>query len=303
MDEAIPAVEEVLKHQSLGTAINRPRVHDFAGPAKYLATMQAADYQLGVFGFKTYSIVPGNHAYFVYLYDAESGDLLAIFQADKLGQFRTGAATGVAMKYMAREEAASVGILGSGFQARTQLEAVCKVRPITSARVYSPNPDNRNGYAQEMSQRLGIEVTPVESARRVVQGADILITVTSSQTPVVEGEWLEPGVHITAVGGANPYLSELDSDVLKRADLLVADDIAQLRIESGEFMMPAARGEILWEQVRELWQIVSGAVPGRRSPEDITVFKSLGMALWDIAVAKATYDKAVAQGIGKTLGD
>jgi ornithine cyclodeaminase/alanine dehydrogenase-like protein (mu-crystallin family) len=260
MDEAIPAVEEVLKHQSLGTAINRPRVHDYAGPAKYLATMQAADYQLGVFGFKTYSIVPGNHAYFVYLFDAESGDLLAIFQADKLG------------------------------------------RPITSARVYSPNPDNRNAYAQEMSQCLGIEVTPVESARRVVQGADILITVTSSQTPVVEGEWLEPGVHITAVGGANPYVSELDSDVLQRADLLVADEIAQLRIESGEFMMPAARGEILWEQVRELWQIVSGAVPGRRSPEDITLFKSLGMALWDVAAGKAVYDKAIIQGVGRELG-
>ena len=302
MEEAIDVVEGSLRHQAQGEATNRAREHVMGGPGVYLATMQAADYRLGVVGFKTYAVTPGHHRFFVYLYDADDGGLLSIIEANRLGQLRTGAATAVVTRYMARQDAVTVGILGSGFQARTQLEGVCKVRPVAAVRVYSPTPAHRRAYADEMSDYLGIEIEPVGSARLAVEGADVLVTITSSSAPVFDGEWLSPGAHVNAVGGAHPYMRELDDRTIGRADVVVVDDVAQARIEAGELMMPASRGLLLWEQVRELWQVVSGVAPGRRGAEDITLFKSLGMALWDVAAAKAVYDKAIVQGIGHELG-
>ena len=281
-------------------ASNRPRGHDIAAPGVSLAWMQAAAYGLGVYGFKTYTITPAGSRFFVYLYGIDCGGPLCILEANRLGQLRTGAASGVAASHMAREDASVVGVLGSGYQAGSQLEAIRCVRCISGARVYSPAIEHRTAYAEEMSQSLGIEVTPVDSAMRVVEGADILVTITSSATPVFDGAWLQPGTHITAVGGANAYVTELDDEAIQRSDVIVVDDAAQARIECGEFMIPAARGVLLWERVRELWQVVDGRTPGRGNPEDITLFKSLGMALWDVAVAKAVYDRAIDRGVGTT---
>ena len=301
MAEAIEAVEGVLKHQAQGLATNRPRVRVVSGPAVDLNSLQAADYESGIFGFKTYVYAPGSARMFVYLYSIEGGHLLSITEASRLGQLRTGAATGVATRYMARQDSAVVGVLGSGYQARTQLEAVCTVRPVARALVYSPTAEHRHDYAEEMSSYLGIEVTPLASPGAVVDGADILLVITNSATPVFEGEWVRPGTHIAAAGGADVYVRELDDTTLQRADLVVADDIANGRIECGEFIQAASRGVILWEGLRELWQVVGGEISGRTAPEDITLFKSLGMALWDIAAAKAVYDKATARGIGTHL--
>ena len=301
MEAALFAVESVLRRQADGTALNQPRQRLMAGPDTHVNTMIASDSDLGVFGFKTYTFAGGVYRFFVMLSDSRTGDLLAIVEANRLGQLRTGAATGVATRHMARPDAATVGVIGSGFQARTQLEAVSKVRDLSAARVYSPNPERRSAYASEMSERLGFEVTPVDSARASVDGADIAITITSSRTPVLHGEWLEPGMHVNAVGGADPYVTELDDAAVQRADLIFVDDRAQARIESGELMMTAGRGLVLWEQMRELWEVVSGQTPGRRHPEDVTLFKSLGMALWDIAAAKAVYDRAVDEGVGREL--
>ena len=291
----------MLKQQALGTATNRPRERVTSGPDVHLNSMRASAPDLGVFGFKTYSVASGVYRFLLYLYDAGTGDLLCILEANRLGQLRTGAASGVAAKYMAREDASVVGVLGSGFQARTQLEAVCKVRDVSAARVYSPTAGHRRTYADEMSRSLGVDVTAVESPALAVAGADILVTVTDSSTPVFEGAWLGPGMHVTAVGGADPYVTELDGPTLQRADVLVVDDVAQARIESGELIMATSRGLILWERVRELWQIVGGMAVGRTGPDDITLFKSLGMALWDIAAAKVVYEKAVAQRVGMPL--
>lgn len=303
MEEAIPVVEDVLKQQAQGNAVNRPRGHDIAGPGVFLGHMQGVLHQQGVMGFKTYSVAPGMLRFLVYLYSIETGELLCIMQAGRLGQLRTGAATGVSAKYMARPDASVVGVLGSGFQAGTQLEALCKVRPVTRAKVYSPSLEHRRTYADTMSERLGIDVTPVDSARDAVEGVDVLVTITASRTPVFDGDWLSEGMHIAAVGGANEYITELDDTAIRRADILIVDDIAQAKIECGEFMMPVSRGLILWGQLRELWQVVGGIVPGRNSEQDVTLFKSLGMAIWDVAAAKAVYDKAVAQGVGVTIGD
>ena len=297
VEEAVPVVERALKQQAVGAATNMPRGHAIAGPVAgpgvMLAHMTAALHEQGVFGFKVYSIVDGVYRFFVLLYGMETGDLLAVLDANQLGRRRTGAASGVSVKYMAREDSAEVGILGSGFQAGAQLEAICAVRPIERVRVYSRNPENRDSFARQMSETLGIDVRAADAPREVVESADILVTITNSRTPVFDGEWLRPGTHICAVGGANEYVTELDDATIRRADSIVVDGIAQAKIECGELLMPISRGLLLWEQVSELWQVVGGAKAGRRGANDITLFKSLGMAIWDVAAAKVVYDRYV----------
>ena len=293
VEEAVPVVEAVLKQQAAGTATNLPRGHTIAGPGVMLAHMTAALHEQGVFGFKVYSIVDGAYRFFVLLYSVATGDLLAVIEANQLGRRRTGAASGVSAKYMSREDSAEVGILGSGFQAGAQLEAICSVRPIERVRVYSRNPENRNGFARRMTETLSIEVVAADEPRAVVESADILVTISNSRTPVFDGEWLRAGTHICAVGGANEYVTELDDATIQRADFIAVDSITQAKIECGELLMPASRGLILWEQVSELWQVVGGEKAGRRSAEDITLFKSLGMAMWDLAAAKVVYERYI----------
>ena len=238
VEEAVPVVEAVLKQQAAGTATNLPRGHTIAGPGVMLAHMTAALHEQGVFGFKVYSIVDGAYRFFVLLYSVATGDLLAVIEANQLGRRRTGAASGVSAKYMAREDSAEVGILGSGFQAGAQLEAICSVRPIERVRVYSRNPENRNGFARRMTETLSIEVVAADEPRAVVESADILVTISNSRTPVFDGEWLRAGTHICAVGGANEYVTELDDATIQRADFIAVDSITQAKIECGELLMP-----------------------------------------------------------------
>ena len=300
MKAAVSAVESALWRQANGEAVNRPRRRLDAAPGVHLATMTAADNGIGAMGFKTYTAARGVHRFHVILYDSESGALLAIVEASRLGQLRTGAASGVAAKFMARADSETVAVIGSGYQARTQLEAVRETLPaMRRARVHSRSEANRTAYAAEMSERLGVPVVPAASAREAVEGADIIISITDSPKPVVLGEWLEPGMFVCAAGGAHPYAAELDEAAVQRADLIAVDDREQAKIESGELLMPASRGALLWERTVELNQIVGGRIPGRPRPDSVTLFKSLGMALWDVAAAKAVYDRAVEDGSGK----
>ncbi len=301
MREAIPVVEHVLRLQADGEATNQPRGHDYAGPGAYQAWMQAAAYGLGVCGFKTYTIVQGTGRAFVYLYDIEGGPPLCVTEANRLGEIRTGAASGVAARHMANEDASVIALLGSGLQAGSQLEALCAVRPVEHVRVYSPTPRNRVALAERMTAKLGILVEAVDSPEQAVSGADVVATITTSKTPVFRVEWMERGAHVSAAGGAHPYATELDEATISRADVVVVDDPDQARIECGEFMMASASGVLLWERVRELCHVVSGRVAGRTSERDVTLFKSLGMALWDVAAAKAVYDRATERGVGTRL--
>ncbi len=298
LEEAIPVVEDAFLQQARASATNRPRTRVLAGPGSHIHFMDASADEPGVYGFKTYTIVDGSARYFVYLFSSETGELLAIVQARGLGRLRTGAATALAARYMAREEASTAGVLGSGYQSRTQLEGMCRVRPVSEAVVYSPTEANREAFAEEMTDRLGIPVTAVDGPQAAVEGADVLTVITKSKTPVLDGAWLSPGVHVTAAGGASPFVREFDETVLRRAGLIAVDDLAQAQIESGELMEAASDGHILWSRLRELWQVVGGEVAGRTGAEEITLFKSLGMALWDVVAAKAVYDKAAAAGAG-----
>ena len=263
--------------------------------------MQAAAHGLGVCGFKTYTIAGGVGRFFVYLYSADGGPPLSIMEANRLGQLRTGAATGVAARHMANEDASVVALLGSGLQAGTQLEAVCAVRPIERVRVYSPTSRNRTALAERMTAKLGIPVEAVDSPETAVRDADVVATITTSKTPVFQAEWLQNGAHVSAAGGAHPYATELDEATISRADVVVVDDPDQAHIECGEFMMASASGALLWERVRELCHVVAGRVAGRTSQHDVTLFKSLGMALWDVAAGKTVYDRATERGVGARL--
>jgi len=236
----------------------------------------------------------------VLLFHAESGELLAIIEADRLGRLRTGAATGLATRYLARPDARVVGMIGAGRQAATQLMAVCAVRPIAEARVYSPTPERRAAFAHRMRETLGIPVQAVERPEAAVEGADILITITSAREPVLRGAWLRPGVHLNAAGSNALLRRELDEEAIARADLIVIDSRAQGQIEAGDFLEPLERGRLQWERVYELRDVVAGRV-GRAHPEQITLFKSLGIALEDVAVAAVAYERARAQGAGERI--
>jgi ornithine cyclodeaminase/alanine dehydrogenase len=300
MEETLEAVEGVFKSQASGDATNQPRRRVRARGA-VLMTMSGAVDSLGVFGLKSYTVASGGAQFYVSLFDAVSGELLAFIEADKLGQMRTGAATGVATKYLAKPGAATVGIYGTGWQAESQLEAVSAVRRIESVRVYSRSAERRVKFSRVMSERLKIkDVRAVEQPREAAE-AEILITITSSREPVLLGEWVRPGVHINAAGGNSVLRAELDDKAVRRASFIAVDSLEQAKMESGEFVNAVEKGMLVWERVQELRHVVSGALPGRSSGEDITLFKSLGIAIEDVAAAAAIYKKAKAQQVGREI--
>lgn len=297
--DAIEALERTFRAQAEGRAVNLPRQR-VRWPGGTLHVMAAGDLGSGYVGLKAYTAVGGQTRFVVLLFHAESGELLAIIEADRLGRLRTGAATGLATRYLARPDTRVVGMIGAGRQAATQLMAVCAVRPIAEARVYSPTPERRAAFAHRMRETLGIPVQAVERPEAAVEGADILITITSAREPVLRGAWLRPGVHLNAAGSNALLRRELDEEAIARADLIVIDSRAQGQIEAGDFLEPLERGRLQWERVYELRDVVAGRV-GRAHPEQITLFKSLGIALEDIAVAAVAYERARAQGVGERI--
>lgn len=301
MPLALEVVEAALQAQAEGKATNQPR-RRLAGPQGVLLHYMAAvvtdkDY----LGMKIYTSGPKGTRFLVPLYRASTGEPLALIEADYLGQMRTGAASGIASRYMARGDAAHVGIIGTGSQARTQLEAICLVRKIVSIRAYGRDPARRATFAAEMSSKLGIPVDPMPSAEAVVEGADIVITATTAKEPVLRGAWFERGVHINAIGANVARRRELDKEAVTKAHLLVTDSKEQAREEAGDLIQVFEGQEVKWESVRELCEIVSGKCPGRKTDSEITVFKSNGIALWDVALAGRVYELAVGGRLGAEI--
>jgi ornithine cyclodeaminase/alanine dehydrogenase-like protein (mu-crystallin family) len=299
MSKAIELVEGAFLRLADGTAVNHPRKRVILPTGSVLHYMAAG--MPHYFGIKVYSVNAKTGAHFeVLLYRSEDGWPLATIDANRLGQIRTGAATGVGTNYMAREEASVVGVIGSGFQAETQLEAVAKVRRLKEVRVWSRKADRREDYAGRMSARLGIRVHAVETARECVTAADIVITMTGSREPVLESAWIAPGTHINAAGSNWADRRELPSDlVLGRAGLIAVDSIEDGKIESGDLLIPMKESGKSEFPAVELSDIVSGKRPGRTSADQITIFKSNGLAVEDIAVAGYIYEEAVKRGLGK----
>ena len=301
MDMALEAVEQGLRKMGLDEAHNIPRARAQTDHA-VLHTLSAAVKSLGVMGAKIYATSRKAPAQFHFLlYDGKTGALLALMQADHLGQMRTGAASGIATKFMARSDATEVGIFGSGKQARTQLLAVCKVRKVRRAMVYSPSEERRRRFAEEMSEECQTEVIPVDRPERAAEDKDILITATSSREPVLNGNWIAQGTHINAIGSNFLGKAELDPMTVRRCNAVVVDSKDQARIEAGDFQQALEEGVLHWQDVRELGQVVVGRHVARKQPQDITLFKSLGIAVEDVAVAARVHAAAVAEGVGKVL--
>lgn len=300
MPLAIERVEASLIAQHQGEAINRARQRIFL-PHSSLHYMAAALPGEDLLGMKVYTVAGGVLRFVVLLYGAASGELLAFLEADHLGRLRTGAASGVATKHMARPGASRVGVIGAGSQARTQLEALASVIRVTQARVFSRDEARRGEFALEMSERLGIPAEPAADAETAVRDADVVITATTSNQPVLYGDWLRSGAHVNAIGANHVKRRELDDRVIARAGLIAVDSLEQARGESGDLIHGLAARPAGWDDVCELHEIVGSSRRGRNSAEEITIFKSNGIAIWDVAAAGAVYQRAVEQGRGREI--
>jgi ornithine cyclodeaminase/alanine dehydrogenase-like protein (mu-crystallin family) len=260
-----------------------------------LAVMSAADLGLGVAGVKAYAAGRGGASFVVVLFDATSDELVAVIEADRLGQYRTGAATGVAARYLAKHGASSLGIFGAGLQAEMQLRCVRAALPeIEDVVVYSRTTERR----EEFAKQLGVEAA--ESGQDAA-AKDVVVTITTSRDPVLRGDWLRPGTLVCAAGANRPQARELDNAVLQRAAFVCCDSTEDARVESGDLIEPVAQGVLDWLEVHELAEVVSGQVQGRQSDEDIVVFKSNGIAAWDLAIGAVAVERARELGVGREL--
>jgi len=301
MPMAIAAVEEVSRKQAEGTVIFHPRRRFELPDHGFFHYMAALDTAAGYVGMKQYTYVKGKLCFLVPLYSISTGELLALIEADTMGQLRTGAASGVATKYLAQKLAKSAAILGTGGQARTQLEAIHNVRMLDAVYVYGRDAQRRNKFAEEMSERLSINVYPADSAAAAVSNAEIICTATTSAHPVLLGADLVKGVHINAIGANHAHKQELDEAAIAKADLIFVDSIAQSQQEAGDLIIPFAKRPQRWSEVHELSELVAGKVPGRANDSQITLFKSNGIAAWDLAVAEKVYTLAKEKGLGREL--
>ncbi|MGA8142704.1 MAG: ornithine cyclodeaminase family protein [Candidatus Acidiferrales bacterium] len=301
MPLALAAVEDSFRRLADGSALMHPRQRLHIPGKSYLHYMAAADATGGYMGLKIYSSTRDGLRFVVPLFHVESGDLVAMIEADYLGQVRTGAASGVATQLLSRSDSRVVGIIGTGLQARTQLEAMSLVRRIQEVRAYGRDPKRREAFAREMVTRLRLPVEAVASAEEAVRDADIVITSTTATNPVLEGRWLKSGVHLNAIGANFPQKRELDAEAVKRCDLIVADSREQSKLEAGDLIHAFGGDPARWSRVHDLADIVAGKSPGRSNAEQITLFKSNGIAIEDIVVAGRIYELARQRKMGKEI--
>ena len=309
MRECVDVMESALHALSSGDAVlplrHVLRLPDsknaFAVMPAYLGAPKAV-------GAKVITVFPDNHGTgrdshqgAVLLFEAEQGSLAAIMDASSITAIRTAAVSGVATRLLAREDAADVAILGSGVQARTHLEAMCAVRPVKRVRVWSRSASAVREFAARASRQHAVEVASAPSAKDAVVGADIVCTVTASREPVLAGEWLEAGAHVNAVGASLPFARELDTAAVARGRLYVDRRESALN-EAGDFLIPRREGAIGDDHiVGEIGELLLGRVPGRRSADEVTIFKSLGLAVEDVAAARFIYERAMIEGRGSRV--
>ncbi len=301
MPLAVEAMEEISRKQATGEVVVHPRRRFELPGGGFFHYMAAADFSSGFVAMKQYTFVRGKLRFLVPLYEMATGDLLALIEADYMGQLRTGAASGVATKYLARKNARVAAIIGTGGQAKTQLEAIAAVRKLESARAYGRDAAKLEEFCKEMSERLRIPVHPCASAAEAVRGADIVCTATTSSQPVVSGADLAPGAHINAIGANHAHKRELDDEAVASADIIVVDSVEQSRQEAGDLIIAFHGDEICWTGVKKLSEIVAGKTSGRTSDTEVTLFKSNGIASWDLAVAMKVYAMAREKKLGREL--
>jgi alanine dehydrogenase len=290
--EAVDAIEECFRRLARGAIENMPR-RRLRMPEGALAVMGATDAELGLAGSKTYLASPEGASFVVSLFSP--GETVAVIEADRLGQLRTGAASGVAARYLAKPDARSLGVIGCGWQAESQVACIRAALPgIETVVAYCRTPERLASFCE----RTGAE--PGESNAESA-GQDVVVTATTSPDPVLRGEWLEPGALVCAMGANRRSARELDDVVLQRAAFVCCDSLEQARIESGDLIEPVEHGALDWLEVHELQEVVAGEIEGRQSGEDVIVFKSNGLAAWDVAIAAVAIERARERGVGRQL--
>jgi ornithine cyclodeaminase/alanine dehydrogenase-like protein (mu-crystallin family) len=299
IDVAIEACEEAFRRIAAGEAEHVPRARVKA-PGIVLHSMSAAAGYLGLVGWKCYTTTRSGAKFHLGLYDT-SGQMVALVEADRLGQLRTGATTGVAVELMADPQATEVGLFGAGWQAESQLAAVARTRPIKVAYVYSRNETKRTEFADRMSARLSIEVRPVDRPQDAAEELPIVVTATTSREPVFDGTHLAEGAMVCAVGSNWLNKAEIDATVIRRADNIVCDSIKACQLEAGDFVDALEKGIFDWNRAVELADVVAGRATGRNTRDSITLFKSVGIALEDVALGAKLLERARAQGVGREL--
>jgi ornithine cyclodeaminase/alanine dehydrogenase-like protein (mu-crystallin family) len=297
MAEGLRLLDAAARKIADGSAMNAPRQRVNSGAAVLQVLPAALD---GRVGHKTYTVAPRGPRFWVTLYSPE-GELLALIEANTLGQIRTGAASGLATRYLARRDARVLAIIGTGFQARTQVEAICAAHPIERVVAWGRDPGRLHAFCSELGARLDREIAPAESAEAAVRAADVVATMTSASTPVVLGAWLQPGTHVNAAGSNRANAAEIDVEAVRRAAIVAVEDVAQARVEAGELILAQAAGTFAWSRAIRLADIVAGQAAGRTDDAQITLFESLGVGIWDIAVANHIYDRCVEAGRGTQL--
>jgi ornithine cyclodeaminase/alanine dehydrogenase-like protein (mu-crystallin family) len=296
MPECIELMRTAFERLAGGEAINQPRRRLILPTRSVLHYMAAGDGTY--FGAKIYSSHPRHGARFLFLlYRAEDAAPLAMLEANYLGQIRTGAVSGLATQLLARPDARVAAVIGSGFQARSQVEALAAAIKLDTVRVWSRSAEKRERFAAECSA-AGIRVEAAPSAEDAVRHADILVTATNSAEPVVESHWVAEGTHINAMGSNQSQRRELPADLLARAGLIAVDSREQSRMESGDLILAFAEDD--WQRTVELQEVVTGRYR-RERPEQITVFKSNGLAVEDVIAAGHVYERAVAAGVGRSV--
>ena len=300
MAAMLEAIESMQRQYGDGQAHNMTR-RKIIADSGMLSVMGGGLFHQGLLGVKTYTVVKGAYSFQVSLYDANTGELLLYTQANRLGQLRTGATTGVAVKHLANPGDATVGIIGTGGQAPTQLEALSKVRGIKKIKAYSRTQERREEFACRMTDTMGVEVSAVASNEDAVRDCDIVLCIAATMDPVVEGAWLKDGSTLIGAGPTTWRAREVDEAVITRAGKLIVDSTEQAAIEAGDLCSAVDKGIIQWSKVHELRHIVSGAVTGRDSKDQVVYAKIMGTGVADVAAANLAYDSAKAAGLGTEM--
>ncbi len=300
MAAMLEAIESMQRQYGDGQAHNMTR-RKIIADSGMLSVMGGGLFHQGLLGVKTYTVVKGAYSFQVSLYDANTGELLLYTQANRLGQLRTGATTGVAVKHLANPGDATVGIIGTGGQAPTQLEALSKVRDIKKIKAYSRTQERREEFACRMTDTIGVEVSAVASNEDAVRDCDIVLCIAATMDPVVEGAWLKDGSTLIGAGPTTWRAREVDEAVITRAGKLIVDSMEQAAIEAGDLCSAVDKGIIQWSKVHELRHVVSGAVTGRDSKDQVVYAKIMGTGVADVAAAKLAYDSAKAAGLGTEI--
>jgi ornithine cyclodeaminase/alanine dehydrogenase-like protein (mu-crystallin family) len=293
-EDALAAVEGSFERTARGAVEILPRERMRLEDGVF-AVMAATDAELGLAGLKAYTWLPGGTPFLVCLFSTAEPGLAAVIEADKLGQLRTGAASGVAARHLARSGARSLGVIGCGWQAESQVASIRAAVPtIERVVAYCRSEERLEAFCAKTAAEAG-------ETHRDAGEQEIVVTATTSKDPVLRGEWLQPGALVCAIGANDPRARELDNAVLERAAFVCCDSVENAKRESGDLIEPVDRGVLDWLEVHELQEVVGGELPGRQSDDDIVLFKSNGIAAWDVAIGARALELARERGVGREL--